>query len=55
LDELKTHLNKYFVYLDEKTGSHVFVHVRFVYFGANGDKDLCKNVYYPEDIPSMNF
>jgi hypothetical protein len=55
MDELKTQLNKYFVYLDENhTTSHVFVEVPCVDFGTDKDEDMRKTVYSSRVIRDDN-
>jgi len=51
LDDLKTQLNKYFVFRGEDHNtSHVFVQVPCVDLGADKDEDIWKTVYYPQVI-----
>jgi len=51
MDELKTQLNKYFVYLGENhITSYVFVQVPCVDLGADKDEDMWKTVYYHQVI-----
>jgi len=51
LDDLKTQLNKYFVFRGEDhSASHVFVQQPHYDLGADKDEDLWKTVYYPKLI-----
>ena len=55
MDEVKTQLNKYFVYLAENhTTSHVFVDVPCEYLGEDKDEDTLKMIYYPQIICDGN-
>jgi len=51
MDELKTQLNKYFVYLGENhTTSHVFIQVPCVDLRADKYEYMWKTFYYPRVI-----
>jgi hypothetical protein len=55
LDDLKTQLNKYFVFHGEDhSTSHVFVHVPCVDLGADKDEDMWKTVCYSQVIHDDN-